>query len=209
MILLVVAMNDEAKDICVKLNQVNQAPFVIYEGKLAGKDVALIISGIGKSNAAAATVYGLLKYPVTSLIINLGIAGGYHVKVHETYVVNQATYNDVDVTAFNYDFGQVPKFPTHFLTSQYILSKLDFIKQEKLYSMDSFSTKVMFNNAYLADMEATAVYQIAYLFQKQVLSLKVVSDLIGETDQIKAYKTSKESLSVVLYKGLIKVLEVL
>lgn len=208
MTLIIVAMMDEAKDIIKHLNLVKQTPFLVYQGHIMNKEVTLMISGIGKTNAASAATYGLTYFSDITLMITLGIAGGYKVMPHEVYIVNQVAYDDVDVTAFNYTFGQVPGFPKDYLSDRSMLDKLNKFKQERLYTKDSFSTKVRYDHPYLADMEGASIYQVGFRFSIPVIGIKVVSDLIGNEDQINVYKQSETDLSNLLELGLKHVMEV-
>src|SRR5690554_4816984 len=115
MILLVAAMDSEVNEILPHLELISSKPYPIYEGQIQSKNVALIITGVGKTNASSALTYLITLYPHAKLIINLGIVGGYKVLLHETYIVCESTYHDVDLTVFNYEKGQIPNFPTIYL----------------------------------------------------------------------------------------------
>lgn len=206
MILVIVAMMEEASSVSSKLKKMSNETFEMYEGNISNKEVKLIISGIGKVNASMALSYALTKFDV-DLVINLGIVGGYSVQKNNTYLVSQASYHDFDLTIFNYEMGQVPRFPAKFLTNESILNKFETYEKLALYTGDSFSTKVINNFPYLADMEGAALFQVAHLFKKDVLSIKIVSDLIGANDQLDNYKEVESSLDVELCEEFFKILE--
>ncbi|MBN3491234.1 5'-methylthioadenosine/S-adenosylhomocysteine nucleosidase [Acholeplasma equirhinis] len=210
MTLLVAAMEDEVKDILPLLMKVEEKPFLTFEGRLGKKDVVLILTGIGKSNAAAAVSFAITKYqPLIDLIINIGIAGGYQVLTYTPYVVSAATYSDFDLRVFKYELGQVPKMPTWFKLDHSLESKLSEYHKAELYSADHFGTSPIKEAPHLVDMEGAAVFQVAHIFEIPLISIKVVSDLIGDKNQLETYKESEVTLSDVIKDTLFDLMEVL
>src|SRR5690554_69190 len=130
MILIVAAMHDEVKSITPDLKLLTTNPFYIYEGIIKEKAVKLIITGVGKVNAASGLSYAICHdKDEIELIINIGFAGGFDVKLHAPYLIHQATYSDFDLTHFGYKLGQVPKFPQFYESSARILDKLKDLQQ--------------------------------------------------------------------------------
>lgn len=209
MILLIAAMQSEIDAITNNLTLKGTYPFKVYEGVYQNKNVLLIISGIGKTNASSALSYMLTLHPKIKQIINIGIVGGHKVDLYDAYIVSEATYHDVDLTMFNYEYGQIPKYPTLYLTDTVLLKKLHNFKHTRLYTGDIFSTKPIHQNPYIVDMEGASLYQVAHNFKYPILSVKVVSDVIGMPNQLKSYAKSEEKLAQDLSKVLNKVLEVL
>lgn len=84
-------------------------------GTIAGKKVILLRSGIGKVNAAMSTSILLVKYK-PDYVINTGSAGGFHpqLNVGDIVISDEVRHHDVDVTAFGYEYGQVPQLPPAF-----------------------------------------------------------------------------------------------
>lgn len=208
MTLIICAMMDEAATLVTLLTKKEDPLFEIYEGKIANKEVLLIISGIGKTNAAMATTYALTKFNIDT-ILNPGIAGGANVKKHETYLVSEASYHDFDLTIFNYEMGQVPRYPAKFKSlekHENNLSDFDFVP---LFTGDKFATTKINELPYVADMEGTAIYQVAHKFNKNVISIKIVSDVIGHDDQISDYKKLESTFDQKLCEEVTKILEVL
>lgn len=81
----------------------------IYTGQLQGIDVALLKSGIGKVAAAMGATL-LMEHCKPDVIINTGSAGGLAstLKVGDIVVSDETRYHDADVTAFGYEYGQLP-----------------------------------------------------------------------------------------------------
>src|SRR5690554_3994679 len=207
-ILIITAMNNEASEVIKDLKLVKSFPFLTYEGVIINKNITLIISKVGKTNASAATTYGLINYPDTHLLINFGITGGYKVNLNEVYLVNESLYDDVDATYFNYEFGQVPGFPNKY--QSFINDKLKDLKYPliNLYTKDTFTINNTHDFPYLVDMEGAAIYQVSYIFKKPVLSFKLVSDLIGDKNQKDHYEQTTINMPSVLKFNLLKILEV-
>ena len=92
------------------------ASAVILEGKINGKAVALLQSGIGKVAAAIGTA-ALLQLTKPDAVLNTGSAGGVArgLKVGDIVISDETRYHDVDVTAFGYEKGQLPANPAAFL----------------------------------------------------------------------------------------------
>ena len=87
----------------------------IYTGQLQGVDVALLKSGIGKVAAAMGATL-LMEHCKPDVIINTGSAGGLAstLKVGDIVVSDETRYHDADVTAFGYEYGQLPGCPAGF-----------------------------------------------------------------------------------------------
>ena len=87
----------------------------IYTGQLNGTEVALLKSGIGKVAAAMGATL-LLEICKPDVIINTGSAGGLAstLKVGDIVISDETRYHDADVTAFGYEYGQLPGCPAGF-----------------------------------------------------------------------------------------------
>lgn len=75
----------------------------------------MLRSGIGKVNAAMSTSILLVKYK-PDYVINTGSAGGFHpqLNVGDIVISDEVRHHDVDVTAFGYEYGQVPQLSACF-----------------------------------------------------------------------------------------------
>ncbi|QZX49486.1 5'-methylthioadenosine/S-adenosylhomocysteine nucleosidase [Mycoplasma sp. E35C] len=176
---IVVAMADEIDLVIKKYNyqKVSNSLF-LYESKLIN-DVDIAICGIGKTNAAMC-VQHLIELDCYKNIINIGIAGAYNhdLKPGQLVEINNLIYGDVDVTYFNYAFGQVPKLPKN-----YQLKSGDFT----CVSTDSFISRFNYLKIIekleipvdLFEMEACAIAQVCHINNfKNLKVYKVVSDYI-------------------------------
>jgi len=85
---------------------------ILTEGLLDGKAFSLLLCGIGKVNAALSCALAI-NQTKPDLVVNSGIAGGLLAsqQLADIVISYQAAYHDVDVTAFGYSYGQLPKSP--------------------------------------------------------------------------------------------------
>ena len=78
MIGIIGAMHEEIvelKSLMENLEEVNLASFVYYKGKLEGKNIVLVESGIGKVNSSVCTTLLIQEFDVEKVIFT-GVAGG-------------------------------------------------------------------------------------------------------------------------------------
>ena len=85
-------------------------------GTLAGKDVVVTRSGIGKVAASIATTLLIDKY-APDAVINTGSAGGFvdSLSIGDIVISSEVRHHDVDVTAFGYEIGQMAQQPAAFI----------------------------------------------------------------------------------------------
>ncbi|WP_462412298.1 5'-methylthioadenosine/S-adenosylhomocysteine nucleosidase [Neobacillus sp. Marseille-QA0830] len=171
-------------------------------GSMNGADVILLRSGIGKVNAAMSTTILLEKYK-PDCIINTGSAGGLNpdLNVGDVVFSTEVRHHDVDVTAFGYEYGQVPQLPAAFLadeklvkTAETAAKDLDKFKIEKglIVSGDSFIEdpkraefiRGKFGDLQAVEMEAAAIAQVAHQFGVPFVIIRSLSDIAGKQSEI-------------------------
>ena len=174
MILICAAMKEEVKEIL----------------KHPHKDVDVLLTGIGKVNAAAQLAKYLSKHQVKA-IYNLGFAGASsHFNVSDVIVIEKALYHDFDLTLFGYQKGQVPGFEPSFVSDPSLFTNITSwknIKSSTLYTGDYFMTETK-EIPFVVDMEGAALYQTAKIFNIPIISVKVVSDVLGMDKHYENYK---------------------
>ena len=170
---IVIAMKEESQS----LGEFNKGINV-----LDSKNI-LIITGIGKVNAAIEMTKAIMNYQISE-VINIGFAGS--IKEHHVYdavLVNRAIQHDVDLTAFGYEKYQLPEMPTEYRSDEQLLKKMSNLfsfKHDLLYSGDRFITRINHEDG-LYDMEGAALYQVCYISEVPIISIKIVSDIIGDS----------------------------
>lgn len=173
MILFVGAMKEELSDV-VENNQ-----------------AILVETGIGKVNAAMKLTEAIHKYHVTH-IYNVGFAGASkHFEIGQMVLIEEAKYHDFDLTFFGYEEGQVPGYPAAFKSDEKliedVMKKYPNIQKATLFTGDYFMTEAV-DKPYVADMEGAALYQVAHHYQIPMISIKIISDIVGMDDHYASYK---------------------
>ncbi|GLS82487.1 5'-methylthioadenosine/S-adenosylhomocysteine nucleosidase [Paraferrimonas haliotis] len=163
-------------------------------GQLNGCDVVVTRSGIGKVTATVATTL-LIQQFEPDYVINTGSAGGFakELTIGDIVISNEVRHHDVDVTAFGYEVGQVPQHPAAYLpdpmlvqTAKDVIDSLGEVKaiEGLICTGDSFicdpkRTQQMlanFPSMAACEMEAAAVAQTCYQFNKPFVVIRSLSD---------------------------------
>ncbi len=155
----------------------------------------VLLTGVGKVNAAFKLSEYLAKHSV-DWILNLGFAGatpGY--QIGDLVLITESSYHDFDLSAFGYAKGQVPGYPEVFLSDYQHVKRLQeafpTLKQGRLLTGDYFMTDQR-KGEFVVDMEGAALYQVAYHYQIPILSIKVISDILGMDHHLESFKVFAE-----------------
>ena len=166
----------------------------IYTGQLHGVDVALLKSGIGKVAAAMGAAL-LLERCQPDAIINTGSAGGLAptLNVGDIVVSDEARYHDADVTAFGYEYGQLPGCPAGFKADEKLIAAAKACIAEHnlnaasglIVSGDAFingaagleKIRSHFPQAVAVEMEATAIAHVCHSFGVPFVVVRAISDV--------------------------------
>lgn len=213
MIAIIGAMDEEVIEIKSKINNITEkvyAKIKFYEGTIHDKSVVLMQSGIGKVNASMSTTVLLENYDIDT-VINIGTAGGlkYDCGVLDIIISENVCYHDVDVTAFSYKPGQIPQLPLYFKSDEVLVDLVEKImKKEKLFyhkgliaTGDQFISNEdqrkqilnQFSDVIAVEMEACAIAQVCYLYQKPFIVLRSLSDIAGKESHISFAKFLEKS----------------
>lgn len=105
-----------------------KAGMKFYHGRLEGKEVVLVQSGIGKVNGALCAQILIDSFAVEQIVFS-GVAGAVspQLKIGDIVISSDSMYHDVDVTAFGYLPGQVPRLGVRYFPAA---TKLITIAQE-------------------------------------------------------------------------------
>lgn len=177
----------------------------VVTGEINGHSVMIMTTGVGKVNAAFGLTSVLSTYKV-DYIINVGLVGGFKpLNPGDMVFIQSATYHDFDLSIFGYDKGQVPQLPTNYLPdpiiTKQVQSKLN-LTETKLYTGDTFLTEVIEPNS-VCDMEGAAYFQVAHLLNTPMISVKIISDIVGEPSQLEDYSVFEAQCSI-RFKSLIE-----
>lgn len=192
------AMDEEVAKIKEQLTDVevdSRAAMDFYRGKLGGKDVVVVRSGIGKVNAAMCAQILADVYKVSG-IVNTGIAGSLKadIDIGDIVLSNDALQYDMDATAFGYEMGQVPRVDTLAFKADEALINLAKDCCAKVNSdIHTFVGRVVTGDQFVSDktkkewlvrtfagycteMEGAAIAQACYLNSIPFLIVRAISD---------------------------------
>ncbi|RSK43893.1 5'-methylthioadenosine/S-adenosylhomocysteine nucleosidase, partial [Bacillus canaveralius] len=204
-IAIIGAMEEEVTILRDKISGQHQETIAGCEftsGLMNGADVILLRSGIGKVNAAMSTSILLEKFN-PDFVINTGSAGGLNpdLNVGDVVISTDVRHHDVDVTAFGYEYGQVPQLPASFEADSELIEIAENCAKEiegaqvvtgLIATGDSFMSdpervqaiSQKFTDLQAVEMEAAAIAQVAYQFNKPFVVIRSLSDIAGKESNV-------------------------
>ena len=163
----------------------------VYTGKAFGKDVVIVVCGVGKVNAAAGACAAISAG--ADIILNFGAAGGLNDKteVSEIYAVDKVVQYDFDCTQLNGGkIGTLDGETENFLPLL-VPDGLDFARRA-LGTGDRFNDSpadhaLLLNlGCDVREMECGAIAQVCKYAGVPFVAVKAISDVYGAgstTDQ--------------------------
>ena len=228
MIGIIGAMDEEVEQLVEVMEitrEETKACMTFKAGKLAGKDVVIVRSGIGKVNAAACTQI-LVDDFKADYIINTGIAGSLkaEIDIADVVISSDVLHHDMDATGFGYPLGQIPRMDV--LSFEADKHLVDIAKEAcakvlpeigthigRVVSGDQFITDkdtkkrlVETFAAYCTEMEGAAIAQAAYLNSIPFLIIRAISDKADDSASMDYGEFERKAIehSVLLMENLIR-----
>lgn len=185
----------------INCHVIEQAGCKIYTGTLHDSEIALLQSGIGKVAAAIGTTL-LLDNIKPDCVINTGSAGGLatSLNVGDIVVSQEVCYHDADVTAFGYQYGQLPNCPARFVADEKLINLAeDCIKQLNVNAVrglvctgDAFingaqplaTIRQNFPDVVAVEMEAAAIAHTCKNFDIPFVVVRAISDVADKQSHI-------------------------
>ncbi|MEN9391271.1 MAG: hypothetical protein RL017_569, partial [Pseudomonadota bacterium] len=157
--------------------------------------VYLVLSGIGKVNAALVTQF-MVDRILPEYVFNIGVAGCLvdNLKFGDIVIASSLVQHDVNVAAFDLPLGQIPRMDVFdFKPNEYLLSIAAKIKQQipninigRIVSGDQFiddrATAEFLRTQFSAlacEMEGAAIAHVCYFNDIPCLVIRSLSDLSG------------------------------
>lgn len=202
MIGIITAMDLEMDTFAKEIQDVKETKLCgrkFLQGKLFGKDVVLVVSGIGKVNAAVTTQMLVDNFSVKK-IIHTGVAGGLapELRPGDVVVASALVQHDFDTTEFGDPKGLVAGFCSVDMEPDQELFQSIFESCKKVIASDSEEWQVIkgrvatgdqfiaskeksleirdFFDAAACEMEGAAVAQVALINQIPFVVLRAISD---------------------------------
>lgn len=186
---------DVLKEQMADVTRVNKASMEFYQGKLNGKDVVVVRSGIGKVNAAVCTQILADVFEVEA-VINTGIAGSLRneINIGDIVVSTDALQHDMDAVEFGYPKGQIPGMKVFSFVANAALRETAVrvcqkvnpdiqVFEGRVVSGDQFVASAEVKNkiikefaGYCTEMEGAAIAQTAYLNGIPFVVVRAISD---------------------------------
>mgnify|MGYP001092159941 CR=1 FL=1 len=178
------------------------ASYEFTSGKMHDKEVVLLKSGIGKVNAAMSATILQERYQ-PNYVINTGSAGGFNpaLKIGDVVISTEVRHHDVDVTAFGYEYGQVPGLPSAFLADEKLqqiaeacakkFPEIQIVKgliaTGDTFMSDPkkvFAVSEKFAQVQAVEMEAAAIAQVFHQYGVPFVVIRSLSDIAGKESDI-------------------------
>jgi adenosylhomocysteine nucleosidase len=169
-----------------------------YSGTINNMEVVLVQSGIGKVASAVATTL-LITHFKPDGVINTGSAGGFdqELEVGDVVISSELRHHDVDVTAFNYEIGQVPNMPAAFSAHPVLMNAAEQsikqlgdvkVKTGLITTGDTFmcdpqainKTRENFPTMLAVEMEGAAIAQACHQLSVPFVVIRSLSDIAGK-----------------------------
>lgn len=195
-IAIVVALDEERRQVHDTMADTEEHG-LYTRGRIAGHEVLLMTSGIGKVNAAA-RLTELIMTERPDCVINSGVAGGIARDIRQGDIVVGAECAYHDVWCGTGDWGQVQGMPCRFRADAHLLSAADGLNVRRglIATGDIFIDRIetvehirtLYPDALACDMESTAFAQVCHLMNVPFLSFRIISDTPGmEHDNTRQY----------------------
>lgn len=192
------AMDEEViklKEVMEDVEICSKASMDFYKGKMCGKDVVVVRSGIGKVNAGICTQILADVYGVDA-VINTGIAGSLNaaIDIGDVVLSTDTLQHDMDATGFGYEPGVIPRMETSVFQADENLRNLAKAACQKVNpDIKVFEGRVVSGDQFISDkakkqyieenfkgfcteMEGAAIAQAAYLNNIPFLIIRAISD---------------------------------
>lgn len=196
MIGAVIAMQCEADVLLENMQieeQLNFGNKKVYKGTAFGKEVALVLCGVGKVNAAIGAQLLIDKFAPTALL-NFGVAGGLndYTELCHVYQIGQAVQFDFDLTQLNgTKMGTLDEYQDNYLPLSLLEINLPVrslgTSDRFNDSTDDYALLTQELNADIRDMEGGAIVQTALAANIPIYSLKAISDVAGAGSTTEQY----------------------
>ena len=193
MLYILAAMQKEADALLAKAEirkEFTQFGKKLWEGETCGVPFTLIVTGVGKTNAAASAMLAIARG--ADRLLNIGVAGGItpRAKIGSLWQIDRAVQYDFDLSTINgtpvgtLDEYQTPYFPLRtggkFPTATLATADSFASGQDDMALLDSLGADVR-------DMEGAAIAHIAYAAGVPCTMFKSISDNARE-ESVREYR---------------------
>ena len=174
---------------------VKKASMEFYQGRMNGREVVLVRSGIGKVNAGLCAQILVDVFNVNRLI-NTGIASSLKAEINigDIVISSDALQHDMDARAFGYARGEIPRMDTvSFPADPELIRMAQAACREVNPEIQAFVGRIVtgdqfvagrevkeeiasWTDGYCTEMEGAAIAQAAYLNKVPFVIIRAISD---------------------------------
>lgn len=227
MIGIIGAMDEEVEGLKAEMKieeTLERAAMTFVKGRLCGKEVVVVRSGIGKVNAGICAQILVDEFGVDALI-NTGIAGSLDadIDIGDIVISTDAVQHDMDAVAFGYPVGQIPRMDTFaFPADEKLICAAVKANEEANPDIRTFTGRVVSGDQFIADqgvkerlirvfdgkcteMEGAAIAQAAYLNEISYVIIRAISDKADNSSSVDYPTFEKQAIvhSVRLVRNLL------
>ncbi|MBQ9512493.1 MAG: 5'-methylthioadenosine/adenosylhomocysteine nucleosidase [Lachnospiraceae bacterium] len=200
------AMEVEVETLIAQMENIQKtekARMIFCEGTLAGQNVVVVRSGIGKVNAAVCTQILADDFHVTH-IINSGAAGSLDAKINigDFVISTDVVHHDVDGTGFGYAKGEVPQLGiTFFPADEEMMNRAETACKKAAPDVNTFRGRICSGDQFIADdgvkkgiietfhglcceMEGAAIAHTCYLNHIPFVIIRAISDKADGSSEV-------------------------
>ena len=214
-IAIIAAMSKELKLLLPMIKDCGKVSinnYEFYSGTMGSHEVTAVQCGIGKVNAAVATLT-LIETFHPDLVINTGVAGGTGngAGILDVVLASEVAYHDVWCGPGT-EWGEAAGCPPTFACAvpNRLAALFPEIKTGLIASGDIFVSKPeevkhildTYPAAMAVDMESAAIAQVCYLKCVPFMCLRVISDTPGAADNIAQYNNFWEDAPHTTFRAL-------
>lgn len=146
----------ELKSLLENIEEKNIGEIKFYLGKISGKEIVLVESGIGKVNAAITTTLLINQYQVDKIIFT-GVGGAINPKINQADIVigSDLVESDMDVTAGgNYKLGEIPRMKnSYFKPDPYLFTVAKAVAVKLFGENKVFTGRIISRDEFVASKE--------------------------------------------------------
>ncbi|MCF6094900.1 5'-methylthioadenosine/adenosylhomocysteine nucleosidase [Microaerobacter geothermalis] len=191
-----------------------------YQGKLAGHEVVLCKSGVGKVNASVCTQILIDLFEVTSVIFT-GVAGALHpeLEIGDVVISSECQQHDIDVTALGFAKGIIPFSEKSVFEADPVLMTKAMEASRHVIEGKTVSGKILSGDQFVAsrekvkelyeefgglctEMEGAAVAQVCGLNEVPFVIVRSMSDKADGSAHVNfaefTHLASKRSFQIVM-----------
>lgn len=217
---IIFAMEEELNAFKEKIKISNEKKIydlTFYETSVDKIDTILVLSGIGKVNAARTTQV-LIDFMNVDYIINVGVAGSINksLDICDIVIGSKVVQHDFNLKAFNRNRGEIPNIGTFIEGDDYLIDVAEKLingaKKGVIASGDIFCNDLKMKekinkefNALCVEMEGASIAQVCYLSKVPFVIIRSISDSLNgsEMEYDKFLNVSTKKVAESLYNILL------